>query len=220
MTADGFLQQKQRHPLAMTAAIAINAAAVTAVMLAKSGYIVVDHGTIQTYPVPMPSPPPEHVDPPKPRERAPVERPVFQPKPIEENQADKGAEIAMTRDPGEIFPHYPPLDDGPKIEPKRPDPPQPVMVGAEQDPRFLAAFQPPYPPQLLRTGVEGKVVVKVLIGVDGRVKQAIIVSADDPKFADVTERQALGRWRFRPATRDGVPVESWKQLTVRFEIRA
>lgn len=220
MTADGFLQQKQRHPLAMTAAVAINVAAVTAVMLAKSGYIVVDHGTIQTYPVPMPSPPPQNVDPPKPRERAPVDHPVFRPKPIAESNTDKGPDIATTRDPGEILTHYPPLDDGPRIEPKQPDPPQPVTVGAEQDPRYLAAFQPPYPPQLLHTGVEGKVVVKVLIGVDGRVKQVVIVSADDEKFADATERQALSRWRFRAATRDGVPVESWKMMTVRFEIRS
>jgi protein TonB len=220
MTADGFLQQKQRHPVAMAAAIAINVAGLTAVMLAKSGYIVIDHGTIQTYPVPMPSPPPENVDPPKPHERVPVDHPVFTPKRTAENNTDKGPDIATTRDPGEIFPNYPPLGDGPKIEPKQPDPPAPVIVGAQPDPAFAGAFQPPYPPQLLRTGVEGKVVVKVLIGADGRVKQAVIVSADDPKFADVTERQALGRWRFRPATRDGVPVESWKQLTVRFEIRA
>ncbi|MBA2920969.1 TonB family protein [Sphingomonas sp. MAH-20] len=71
----------------------------------------------------------------------------------------------------------------------------------------------------MRTGVEGITVVKVLIGTDGRVKQVAIVSTDDPLFADATERQALRRWRFRPATRDGIAVESWKQMTVRFELR-
>ena len=86
-------------------------------------------------------------------------------------------------------------------------------------PSAAREFQPPYPPQLLRTGVEGKAVVRVLVGTDGRVKQVAVISADDPLFADATERQALRRWRFKPATRDGVAVESWKQLTVRFEIR-
>ena len=60
----------------------------------------------------------------------------------------------------------------------------------------------------------------MLIGTDGRVKQVEVVSTDDPLFADAAERQALRRWRFKPATRDGVPVQSWKQMTVRFEIRA
>lgn len=219
MTADGFLQQKQRHPVALTAAIAINVAGVTAVMLAKSGYVPPIEKILETTNIPLPTPTPDK-EPPKPKERIPVSEPVFQPKPMADRQESDGPVIASTDHPTIDIPDFPVLGDGPKIEPKQPDPPAPVIVGAQPDPGFAGAFQPPYPPQLLRTGVEGKVVVKVLIGADGRVKQAIIVSADDPKFADVTERQALGRWRFRPATRDGVPVESWKQLTVRFEIRA
>lgn len=220
MTADGFLAQKQRHPLAMSAAIAINAAAVTALMLAKTGVIAIPPTVITAYPVPMPSPPPEHVDPPKERQRAPEQRPIFQPRPIAPDASKDGPVIASTKDPGIDPGTYPPFDPGPKIEPKPSEPLPPVTVGAEPDARFARDFQPPYPPQLLHTGVEGKAVIKVLIGTDGRVKQVAIVSADDPLFADASERQALRRWRFRPATRDGVPVESWKQMTVRFQITA
>ena len=219
MTADGFLAQKQRHPLAMTAAIAINAAAVATVMLAKTGIIPVPPGIIEVYPVPMPSPPPEHRDPPKEQRKAPQKQPIFQPDPIQSHPTTDDPVIATTKDPV-VENHYPPLDPSPKIEPKRSDPPAPVLTDAAPDSRFASAFQPPYPPQLLRTGVEGKAVIKVLIGTDGRVKQVAIVSADDPLFADASERQALRRWRFKPATRDGVPVESWKQMTVRFEIRS
>jgi periplasmic protein TonB len=60
------------------------------------------------------------------------------------------------------------------------------------------------------------VVVRVLIGVDGRVKQVERVSADSDGFFEATQRQALARWRFKPATRGGVPVESWKQMNVHF----
>lgn len=31
--------------------------------------------------------------------------------------------------------------------------------------------------------------------------------------------RALAKWRFKPATRGGVAEESWKPMTVRFEIR-
>lgn len=219
MTADGFLAQKQRHPLAMTAAIAINVAGVTAVMLAKSGVVFVPPDILTVYPVPLPSPPPEHVDE-QPRQQVPQTRPVFQPKPIEERKTPTGPETAATTDLSRTIddPVFP-TNTFTRIDPPK-DPPKPVTIGAEPDSRFAGEFQPPYPPQLLRTGVEGKTVIKVLIGADGRVKQVAIVSADDPLFADAAERQALRRWRFRPATRDGTAIESWKQMTVRFEIRA
>ncbi|WP_260581590.1 energy transducer TonB [Sphingopyxis sp. PET50] len=61
--------------------------------------------------------------------------------------------------------------------------------------------------------------VRVLIGTDGRVKQVELVSTDSPGFFEATKRRALAKWRFKPATRGGVPEESWKEMTVRFEIR-
>jgi len=220
MTADGFLAQKQRHPLAMTAAIAINVAAVTAVMLAKSGWVPPIETILIGENIPLPHPDPvKPDDPPK----APVQKnPVYIPPRPVPTDLSKGPDIAGT----DVLPPVTGLTGGsgtePVVEPTPTATPSttPITVGAEQDSRYAGDFQPPYPPQLLRTGVEGKAVVKVLIGTDGRVKQVVIVSADDPLFADASERQALRRWRFRPATRDGVPIESWKQMTVRFEIRA
>ncbi len=58
----------------------------------------------------------------------------------------------------------------------------------------------------------------MLIGTDGRVKRAERVSAASDAFWAATERRALDKWRFRPATRDGVPVEAWRTMTVRFEL--
>lgn len=104
----------------------------------------------------------------------------------------------------------------PVADPPAPPPVLPALVGASVDPRYLDALQPPYPPAETRAGHVGNVVVRVLIGVDGRVKQVERVSAASDDFYAVTERQALGHWRFKPATRGGVPVESWKTMTVHF----
>lgn len=219
MTADGFLQQKQRHPVAMAAALSINIAAVTALMLAKSGYIPVPPGAIHLINIVDPPPPPPHNEPPKRQTRQPKQRSVWTPDPrANQEQADR-SEIAGTSEiatGGAGDPGLPPIRIDPVDPPK---PPEPVIIGPQPDPRYAGDYQPPYPPQLLRTGVEGKAVVKVLIGADGRVKQVAIVSADDPLFADAAERQALRKWRFRPATRDGAAIESWKTMTVRFQIR-
>ena len=59
----------------------------------------------------------------------------------------------------------------------------------------------------------------LLIGTDGRVKAVELVSTDSPGFFEETKRRALAKWRFKPATRGGVPEESWQVMTVRFEIK-
>jgi protein TonB len=104
----------------------------------------------------------------------------------------------------------------PVVEP--PVAPPPPMIGAEVDPRYADDFQPPYPSDRLRDEAEGRVTVRVQIGADGRVKAIEPVGKADTSFFDATRRQALSRWRFMPATRGGVAVESWKTMTVRFEI--
>jgi protein TonB len=100
------------------------------------------------------------------------------------------------------------------------DPPPPVEIfrGATRDPRFARSFQPTYPPALEREGITGTVRVRVRIGSDGRVISVEDLGSTDPAFFTATERQALRHWRFRPATRDGVPVESTQELTVRFQV--
>ena len=78
--------------------------------------------------------------------------------------------------------------------------------------------QPPYPPAEIRRGTEGNVTARVLIGPDGRVKAIDIVKSPSDGLSEATRKQALTRWRFKPATRDGVPVEGWKTMTLRFQI--
>lgn len=94
----------------------------------------------------------------------------------------------------------------------------PVIIGAQVDPRFAAALQPDYPPSMIQAEMEGSVTIRVRIGTDGRVKEAIIVSASSDDFAEATKRQALRKWRFRASTRDGVGQESWRTMNVRFEL--
>lgn len=106
---------------------------------------------------------------------------------------------------------------GPTAEPA--PPPKPPLVLAELDPRFAAAFQPDYPASEQRREIEGMARVRVLIGTDGRVKAVELVSSDSQGFFEETKRRALAKWRFKPATRGGVAEESWKTMTVRFQIR-
>jgi protein TonB len=220
MSAEGFLNQKQRHPVAMAAALSINVAAVTALMLAKMGVPVLPPGVIPLINPTLDPPPPEPVVEPPMTKDPTAPTPVYvPPKIVGSDPVDPGPTVTSTDDPA-ISGEPGAGGTANRVEPQPTPTPLPVIT--EPAPLGAAArdFQPPYPSQLLRMGVEGKAVVRVLIGTDGRVKQVAVISADDPLFAEATERQALKKWRFKPGTRDGVPVETWKQMTVRFEIRA
>lgn len=113
----------------------------------------------------------------------------------------------------------PPAPAGPASGGIAVDPPRvPVMVGPAVDPRYADLLQPPYPPAEIRRGTEGSVTARVLIGADGRVKAIDIMKSPSDGLSEATRKHALSRWRFKPATRDGVPVEGWKTMTLRFQI--
>ncbi|WP_088182370.1 energy transducer TonB [Sphingobium sp. Z007] len=106
----------------------------------------------------------------------------------------------------------------PYIAPSPPPLADPVLTEPAIDPRALSAFQPDYPGAMIRQGLEGTVTVRVTISPEGRVTDIEKISATDASFWVATQRHALRKWRFRPATRDGVAVASSKILTVRFTL--
>ena len=78
---------------------------------------------------------------------------------------------------------------------------------------------PIYPAVARRREQQGTVTVKVLVGVDGSVERAEI--ADSSGF-DALDDAALetvrSRWRFVPARHDGLAVESWVLVPIRFAL--
>ncbi len=122
-----------------------------------------------------------------------------------------GTELS-SGDGGEIA--LPPPDPDPIPTPAA----NPVIKSPRVDPRYASVLQPEFPSSMIRAEIEGSVVVRVLVGVDGRVKDVQIVRAEHPDFAEATKRQALKKWRFIAGTSDGQPIESWREMTVRFEI--
>ncbi|MEO1046497.1 MAG: TonB family protein [Pseudomonadota bacterium] len=167
----------------------------------------------------LPKPPPSKpvVDPPRPMTRIdaphppkplPVDKPVTVP-PLDDFTIDP----PLIGDAGNANIAGPDLGDGVGARV-----PLPVLVAPRRDPRYARFFQPSYPTQKLRAGIEGQVRINVLIGIDGRVKAVKQLAASDPAFWRTTERQAMRHWRFIPATRDGEPVEQWHTVTVQFTI--
>ena len=97
--------------------------------------------------------------------------------------------------------------------------PKEVLVGVTRDPRNLPT-QPRYPPEMIRLGKEGVVIVEILVNPDGRVGEArILKSSGFAAFDNATMDEARRKWRFKPATLDGVPRAQWIRQRVVFELK-
>jgi protein TonB len=215
-----YVSEKRRgNPASMSAAILVNGSIILAVALSPlvvqpdgpRTRIIGDAMTLQPPPEPKVN---------KPKESPEIE-PIFAPKPvIDTRQPPKSGPTVTETEPGigTTFDGVGGDDDAPEIIRELPKPPMPIFKSALRDPRFARDFQPEYPIGKLRLEIEGSATVRVLVGTDGRVRQVQIVKASDADFAKATEKQALRAWRFKPATRDGIPVEDWQTLTVRFDI--
>lgn len=166
---------------------------------------------------PKPTPPPPTQETNKAVERRTTPAP-HQPDPLVDTRTDAGSFTST--------PNFPPVTNDPPgpVGPSSggttvADPPKPpVMIGATVDPRYAEALQPPYPNSEIRAQTEGKLVARVLVGVDGRVKAIEILKTPSKGLSEATRRHALSKWRFKPATRDGVPYEDWMTMTLSFKL--
>jgi TonB family protein len=73
-------------------------------------------------------------------------------------------------------------------------------------PTATRKVDPAYPLQLMRENVEGTVIVYAVIHANGNVGSVRILRGIDDRI-DPFASQAISQWRFRPATRNGVPVD-------------
>lgn len=214
--------QRGLSPVGLGIAIAINGGLLAlAMMTATTVLRGPPDKPLVTEAIPIdPTPPP--IDEPK-----PVERVVDQPQPAPQPYVPPSPFPAPgpVMDSTDVMPIAPPLPIAPP--PTAPSgsgtsgpvtvaTPLPVLVDASVDPRYRADFQPDYPAFERNIGRDGVVVVRVLVGANGRVSAIEPVRSTSDAFFEATRKRALAKWRFRPATRDGVPVESWREMTVRF----
>jgi len=74
-----------------------------------------------------------------------------------------------------------------------------------------------YPPIALRQRIEGKVDLSVLVDERGGVADARVVSGAGGKAGlNEAASEYVRRWKFRPATKEGVPVRTWTPVSVVF----
>jgi TonB family protein len=77
--------------------------------------------------------------------------------------------------------------------------------GALAAPTVTAVSDPAYPLELMKQHVQGTVTLYAVIGTDGAVSNVRVLNGIDDRL-DQYACEALGRWHFRPASKNGNPV--------------
>ena len=77
---------------------------------------------------------------------------------------------------------------------------------------------PAYPAAARRAGISGPVVVRGIVRRDGTIDNVEIIR-DLPYGLGESARRAVSRWRFRPATFAGEPIDVYYTVTVNFKLQ-
>jgi protein TonB len=91
------------------------------------------------------------------------------------------------------------------------------FIAVDEEPVRISIDPPVYPPVAQQAGIEGTVLVRVLVGKDGKIKDVIHIDGPEAlkEAADACARTAV----FRPALVDQQPVEVWVMMPVTFRLR-
>ena len=91
-----------------------------------------------------------------------------------------------------------------------------VPLGGTQ-PEEIDRVLPRYPMNARRAGAQGSVVVRGIVRRDGTIDNVEVIKDLEYGLGDAA-RQAVGQWRFRPATYRGEPIDVYYTVTVNFRL--
>jgi protein TonB len=208
--------QEQQHLdpsriAALSGALTINAAALLLLLMpiAAPPPMPVQDTTITVVPLPMK---------PKPVETVPVRVPVVLPQVRRNTDVRPRPAVAPVQEQvivaagTEAVMPTPDLDAGPATL-------APIPLAAAVRLEYASAPPPPYPRGAWRDGIEGTVLLRVLVDIDGKpLEVSIARSSGHRQLDEAARRQVLHRWTFRPATADGRAVQALGLVPIAFSL--
>lgn len=103
-------------------------------------------------------------------------------------------------------------------EPKPVAPPAEPVSQARFDADYLRNPAPPYPPIARRMGEEGKVVLRVSVTPQGSADNVEIRTSSGSQRLDESAQKTVRNWKFIPAKRGDVAVQSWVLVPIIFKL--
>jgi len=107
------------------------------------------------------------------------------------------------------------------VAPASPPPPPapPAAIADSAMPQPLSSPAPRYPREAQRRGESGTVLLRVHVGPDGRPYSVDLVQGSGSRALDRAASDAVRRWRFRPAVRNGQAVAGTVQVPITFNLQ-
>jgi protein TonB len=87
-----------------------------------------------------------------------------------------------------------------------------------RDPEPVARLQPEYPPQAFRDHEEGTVLVRVNVDANGMATNPEVVNRSGSRELDRAAMDAVRKWQFKPALKDGKAIASTVDVPVEFKL--
>ena len=86
--------------------------------------------------------------------------------------------------------------------------------------QYETAPSPPYPPVAARSRLQGEVMLKILVGIDGKPLEVEIHKGSGHRILDETaKRFVLKHWRFKPAMQNGQAVQAYGLVPIDFTMQ-
>ena len=167
---------------------------------------------------PQPKPKPK---PPEPRPVAKqVVQPVTKPQPVQEQKIVSPPVSAAPPRETQIIPEEaPPLPLHTEIGTESTKADTASHVIQQASPLYRINPPPKYPRLARRRGMEGVVLLEVLVDVLGRVKELRIFNSSSHSILDRAALKAVRRWKFKSGTVAGASKEMWVKVPVRFQLK-
>lgn len=94
----------------------------------------------------------------------------------------------------------------------------PASTGVTRDAILTHQVNPRYPTSAARAGIQGWVDVMFTVDVDGKVRDAKVIDAQPGHVFDYVALEAVRRWEFEPAMRNGQPVTQRLKRRILFKL--
>ncbi len=91
------------------------------------------------------------------------------------------------------------------------------FVASSENPKIVHWAKPNYPEIARRAQIEGTVIVKVLVGPDGSVRDAQILQGVNPML-NKAALEAARKCKFIPGKQRNIPVKAWMALPFAFRL--
>ena len=159
----------------------------------------------------------------------PVQKPVMTQAPIAPREPEPQLVTRVAEDTpiatAEQKPMVPAVESAPEQQP------EPAKVAAAspreeppiEQPRFNADYldnpTPAYPTLSRKLREEGRVLLRVLVDINGHPSQVTLRESSGFSRLDERAAETVRRWKFVPARQGGEPVEAWVIVPIQFNLK-